>query len=99
MLFFEAAGLHTLCRGHISNPNSVVQKNVTITNTYEIIIMFRTNAYVVCPKSIQLYFFPHKVIAKGWGNSVVVEATFMHMHDFLLPHNTAGCVYHCQIVK
>jgi hypothetical protein len=31
--------------------------------------------------------------------SVVVEGTFMRMHDFLLPCNTAGCVCHCQVVK
>jgi hypothetical protein len=29
----------------------------------------------------------------------VVEGTFMRMRDFLLPRNTAGCVYSCQIVK
>jgi hypothetical protein len=31
--------------------------------------------------------------------SVVVEETFMRMHDFLLPRNTAGCVCRCQIAK
>jgi hypothetical protein len=31
--------------------------------------------------------------------SVVVEGTFMHMHDFLLSRNTARCVCSCQIAK
>jgi hypothetical protein len=39
-------------------------------------------------------------MAKRVGKlSVMVEGTFMHMRDFLLTRNTAGCVVCCQIAK
>jgi hypothetical protein len=56
--------------------------------------------YEVCPKSIPLYFFPAVSNGERVGKlSVVVQGTFMHMRDFLLPHNTAGCSCRCQIAK
>jgi hypothetical protein len=56
--------------------------------------------YIVCPKCIELYFFP--AVSNGERVrklSVGVEGTFMCMLDFLLPRNTAGCVCLCQIAK
>jgi hypothetical protein len=43
-------------------------------------------------------FFPPVSKGERVGKlSVVVEGTFMLMHDFLLPHNTTGCVCRFQI--
>jgi hypothetical protein len=54
-------------------------------------------------RSVRKYptiFFPTVSNGERAGKlSVVVEGTFMRMHDFLLPHNTAGCVSRCQIAS
>jgi hypothetical protein len=51
-------------------------------------------------KEYFIIFFPAVSNGERVGKlSVVVEGTFMLMHDSLLPHNTAGCVWHCKIAK
>jgi hypothetical protein len=71
------------------NPWYLMKKNATFIRFW----------YEVCPRSIRLYFFPRYVMARGWGNSVVVQGTFMRMRDTFLPRNTAGSVCHCQMAK
>jgi hypothetical protein len=48
---------------------------------------------MVCPKKYQTIFFPVVSNSERLGKlSVVVEGTFMRMHYFLLPRNTARCL-------
>jgi hypothetical protein len=51
-------------------------------------------------KKYPTLFFPTVSNGGRMGKlSIVVEGTFMRMHDILLPCNTAGCVCSCQIAK